>query len=88
MIGQEQKVFGDWFILHFVENPGMAFGLEFAGKAGKYILSIFRIAAVSLIAFYILRVIRKNLPVGYLISVCLVFAGATGNIIDSLFYVV
>jgi len=86
MIGEEHHIFGDWFILHFTENNGMAFGFEFAGKIGKYFLSIFRIVAVSFIGVYIFKIIKKDLPLGFIVSVSLIFAGATGNIIDSLFY--
>ena len=86
MIGEEHHIFGNWFILHFTENNGMAFGLEFGQKAGKYFLSIFRIAAITFIGFYIYRIIKKEIPVGFLVAVSLIFAGATGNIIDSFFY--
>ena len=86
MIGQEHRIIGDWFIIHFTENNGMAFGLEFAGKFGKYLLSIFRIVAVSFIAIYISRTIKKEVPLGFVIAVALIFAGATGNILDSVFY--
>ena len=86
MIGDEHHIFGNWFILHFTENNGMAFGLEFAGKAGKYFLSIFRIAAVTFIAIYITKLIKKDLPIGFILAVSLIFAGALGNIIDSVFY--
>lgn len=86
MIGQEYRVFGNWFIIHFTENNGMAFGLEFAGKIGKYFLSVFRITAVVFIALYISRIIKRDVPIGFVIAVALIFAGATGNIIDSLFY--
>ncbi len=86
MIGQEYHILGNWFIIHFTENNGMAFGFEFAGKAGKYVLSLFRIAAVTFIALYIRKIAKRELPIGYVIAVALVFAGAAGNIIDSLFY--
>lgn len=86
MIGEEHKIAGNWFIIHFTENNGMAFGLEFFGKIGKYLLSIFRIVAVSFIGYYITKLIKKDVKTGFLISVALIFAGATGNIIDSLFY--
>jgi len=86
MMGQEHHIFGNWFILHFTENNGMAFGLEFGKEIGKYILSIFRIVAVTFIGIYIARIIKKEVPVGFVIAVALIFAGATGNIIDSAFY--
>jgi signal peptidase II len=85
MIGQEYRI-ANWFIIHFTENNGMAFGLEFAGKAGKYLLSIFRIVAVSFIAWYIIKLIKQEAPTGFVVAVSLIFAGAVGNIIDSMFY--
>lgn len=86
MIGEEYHIFGDWFIIHFTENNGMAFGLEFAGKIGKYFLSLFRIGAVSFIGYYIFKTLKKDIPIGYVVALSLIFAGAMGNIIDSLFY--
>lgn len=86
MIGEEYKVAGNWFIIHFTENNGMAFGLEFFGKVGKYLLSIFRIIAVGFIGYYIVKLIKKEVKPGFLFAVVLIFAGATGNIIDSVFY--
>jgi len=87
MLGEEIVVFRDWFFLHFVENNGMAFGLEFAGEYGKLFLSIFRIIAVIAIGWYLIKLARSGkIPFGFLVSVTLIFAGAIGNIIDSLFY--
>ncbi len=85
-LGQDIHVLGDWFIIHFTENKGMAFGLEFAGETGKYVLSIFRILAVILIAWYIYYVIQKNARPGLITALSLIMAGALGNIIDSAFY--
>lgn len=79
-------VFGDWFFIHFIENPGMAFGLEFGGETGKILLSLFRIVAIVFIAIYLRNLIRKESPKGLIISVALVLAGAAGNIIDSAIY--
>ena len=86
MIGEEHQILGNWFIIHFTENNGMAFGFEFGKQYGKYFLSIFRIAAVIFIGFYISRILKKEVPVGYLVAVSLIFAGAMGNILDSAFY--
>ena len=87
MLGDEIIVFKNWFILHFVENNGMAFGFEFAGEYGKMFLSIFRILAVIAIGWYLFKLAKqKNLPFGFIASIALIFAGAIGNIIDSLFY--
>lgn len=86
-LGDEIVIFKDWFILHFVENNGMAFGFEFAGEYGKMFLSIFRIVAVIAIGWYLLKLTKmKNLPFGFIVSISLILAGAIGNIIDSLFY--
>ncbi|MCW3786771.1 lipoprotein signal peptidase [Plebeiibacterium sediminum] len=86
MIGQEYKIIGDWFIIHFIENNGMAFGMELAGKFGKIILSVFRIVAVVGIAYYLKQLSKKDVPYGLIFSISLVLAGAIGNIIDSAFY--
>jgi signal peptidase II len=86
-LGEEIVVFKNWFILHFVENNGMAFGFEFAGEYGKLFLSIFRIIAVIAIGWYLFRLSRRQeIPFGFLVSIALIFSGAIGNIIDSLFY--
>jgi signal peptidase II len=79
-------VFGDWFSLYFTENPGMAFGLRFGGEVGKIFLTIFRIALVALIGIYISKLIKRGAPAGVMVGMALIFAGAVGNIIDSLFY--
>ncbi|GAF02022.1 lipoprotein signal peptidase [Saccharicrinis fermentans] len=86
MLGEEFSVFGDWFIIHFIENNGMAFGMELAGKFGKVILSVFRIVAVIGIGYYLYQLTLKKAPTGLIISISLVLAGAVGNIIDSAFY--
>lgn len=87
MLGEEFSVFGNWFKILFVENNGMAFGMELGeGKWGKTILSLFRIVAVGGIGWYILRLIREKAPTGVLFSFALIFCGAIGNIFDSLFY--
>ena len=85
-LGQSFNVIGDWFIIHFIENNGMAFGLEFWGEFGKLSLSLFRIAAVILIGFYIASLIKKKMPTGLVLGISLIMAGAIGNILDSAFY--
>ncbi len=85
MLGQEYRIF-DWFIIHFVENNGMAFGMELAGRYGKMFLSVFRILAVFGIGWYLYSLAKKDAPIGLILSVSLVLAGAIGNIIDSAFY--
>ena len=85
-LGEEINVFGDWFIIHFTENNGMAFGLQFGGKVGKLILSIFRIVAISAIAWYLIKIFRQKAPRGVVVCISLILAGAIGNIIDSAIY--
>lgn len=85
-LGEEKKIFGNWFILHFVENRGMAFGFEFAGRFGKVLLTLFRLVAASAIIIYLLKLIKKGIPTGLVISIAMIFAGAVGNIFDSAFY--
>ncbi|MGY8931805.1 MAG: lipoprotein signal peptidase [Flavobacteriales bacterium] len=84
-LGQEHRVF-DWFIIHFTENNGMAFGLELGGDIGKLLLTIFRIIVVVWGLIYVYRLSKKNMPSGALVSLGLVIGGAIGNIIDSVFY--
>ena len=85
-LGQEYFIFGDWFRLHFTENPGMAFGMTLGGEYGKIILSLFRIFAVLFIAGY-MRVLMKNKSApGLIVSLSFILAGALGNIIDSVLY--
>jgi len=85
-LSEEIPVLGDWFIIHFTENNGMAFGLEFAGEYGKLFLTVFRIVAVTLIGIYLFRLPKKGASKGLMVSGSLIFAGALGNIIDSVFY--
>ncbi|MEI7594292.1 MAG: lipoprotein signal peptidase [Bacteroidota bacterium] len=85
-LGQEFSVFGNWFIIHFTENPGMAFGFQFGGGYGKLTLSVLRIVAVGLISWYIFDSIKKGAKTGFIVCASLVLAGAMGNIIDSAFY--
>lgn len=83
---EEIPVLGNWFLIKFIENDGMAFGFDLPGNYGKLILSIFRIAALVGIAFYLKHLIKLNSPTGLIISISLIFAGAMGNIIDSVIY--
>lgn len=87
MIGDEFNIFGNWFKIHFIENNGMAFGMELGGgKWGKTVLSVFRIVAVAGIAWYLKHLIKQKAPAGVILSFGLIFCGAVGNIIDSMFY--
>lgn len=85
-LGQEFNVIGNWFIIHFTENPGMAFGLEFSGDYGKLILSLFRLVAITVLIIYMYNITRHKVSNLVLVSLSLVLAGAIGNMIDSAFY--
>jgi len=80
------SILGDKGYLHFIENRGMAFGMEFGGEWGKLLLTLFRIAAVSGIGHSLYKMIQRGAGTGLVVSVSLIFAGALGNIIDSTFY--
>lgn len=79
-------VFGNWFFIHFIENPGAAFGMQLGGTWGKLTLSLFRIAVICLVIWYLNKLIKKGAPKGVLVVFALVLAGAIGNMIDSAFY--
>jgi signal peptidase II len=81
-----KPVFGSWFQLYFVENPGMAYGWKWGGNAGKIALTLFRLGAVSFGVYYLLKIIRERYHKGFVFCVSLIFAGAVGNLIDSCFY--
>ena len=66
-LGETQPVFGNWFLIRFIENPGMAFGIDIPGKLGKPSLTIFRIIAVVLIGFYLRSIIQKKAPFGFIV---------------------
>ncbi len=84
-LSQEFPILGDWFYIHFTENKGMAFGMEFGGYWGKLALSVFRILAVCGIG-YVLFKLPKTASKGLKVCGALIFAGAIGNILDSAFY--
>lgn len=86
-IGEEHKVLGmNWFRLHFVENEGMAWGWKFGGEFGKIALTLFRLIAVIVGTFYLRSFIQKKYHKGFIICAALIYAGAAGNLIDSMFY--
>ncbi len=85
-LGQSIPVLGDWFIIHFTENYGMAFGMEFSGEYGKLALSLFRIIAIVFIGWYLYRLVARKAHAGLLVCVSLILGGAMGNMIDSAFY--
>lgn len=85
LYGEEVVIF-NWFRIHFIENNGMAWGAEFGGKAGKLFLTIFRLFAITGIGYWLFKSIKNKAPKLLIIAVSLIFAGALGNIIDSVFY--
>jgi signal peptidase II len=86
IIGEEIPVLGNWFRIHFLENNGMAFGMEWGGTAGKSALSVFRMIAIAAISWYLAGLFRKKASLGLILSVSAIIAGAAGNLIDSAFY--
>jgi signal peptidase II len=85
VLGEEVVVF-NWFKIHFVENNGMAMGFEFGGKAGKLFLTLFRLVAVTGIIYWLAQNIKRKVHNAVIIAIGLIFSGAVGNIIDSVFY--
>ncbi len=85
MLGQEIFVF-DWFRIHFIENNGAAWGAEIGGKAGKLFLTLFRLGAIVGIGYWLYKSIKEKAHNLLIVSVALIFAGALGNIIDSVLY--
>lgn len=86
-LGEEFGILGlPWARIHFTENEGMAFGMTFGGNYGKLILTIFRIIAVGFIGYYLITLIKHRVSKGLVVSIALIFSGAMGNIIDSVFY--
>lgn len=85
VLGEEVVVF-DWFRIHFTENNGMAMGFEFGGKGGKLFLTLFRLVAVTAIIYWLAQNIKKKVHNAVIIAIALIFSGAVGNIIDSVFY--
>jgi signal peptidase II len=81
-LGEDFRITG-WFYIRFVENPGMAMGIE---VIGKLFLSIFRILAAFGIIYYLYLLVKRNFKMGYILCVSMIFAGAAGNIIDSILY--
>ncbi len=73
----------NWFYIYFTENNGMAFGMELFGKL---FLTTFRIAAVILIGWYLYKMVKSGAKTGFIVCVSLIFTGAVGNIVDSMFY--
>jgi signal peptidase II len=85
ILGGEYPVF-DWFRIHFIENEGMAWGTKIPGEYGKLILTVFRLFAIVGIGYWLYDAVKKRHSVYLILSIALIFAGAAGNIIDSVFY--
>jgi len=86
-LGEYINVMGlDWFQIRFVQNNGMAWGTEFGGRTGKLVLTLFRLLAVTGIGYWLYKSIKDHSHKVLIIAISLIFAGALGNIIDSLFY--
>lgn len=82
-LGEAKRV-TDWFYIEFIENNGMAYGMKFINKL---VLSFFRLFAIGFIGYYLAKIIKKNVaPLGYIVLIAMVLAGAAGNLIDCLFY--
>jgi signal peptidase II len=86
VIGQELHFFGKYGMLHFIENNGMAFGMEMGGKPGKLILSMFRLIAIFAIGWYLSGLVKKHASTALILATSAILAGAIGNVIDSAFY--
>jgi len=84
--GESHVVIKNWFQLYFIENEGMAYGWKFGGEWGKLLLTLFRLAAVIFGVFYLRKIIQKKSHPGFIVCAALIFAGALGNLIDSMFY--
>ncbi|MEO9483212.1 MAG: lipoprotein signal peptidase [Ekhidna sp.] len=79
-------IFGTWFKLHYLTNPGMAFGMKLDFEYGKLVLTVFRIGAMIAIGSYLYSLIKKETNTGLLLCIALILGGAIGNLIDSVFY--
>jgi len=87
VLSQEINVLGlDWFRIHFLENNGMAWGKEFGGRSGKLFLTLFRLFAIAGIGYWLVNAVKINSHKILIVAISLIFAGALGNIIDSVFY--
>jgi len=76
----------NWFRLYFIENPGMAWGWKFGNETGKVILTLFRLVAVIFGTWYLGKIVKQHYRKGFIVCAALIYAGALGNLIDSMFY--
>lgn len=86
LLGEEFSVAGNWFYIHFLENPGIAFGGKIDHPFWKPALTVFRIGAILGIIWYLNKLMKRSFPKGFLLCAILILAGALGNVIDSIFY--
>jgi signal peptidase II len=85
--GHVMNVLGiSWFRLYFIENEGMAWGWKFGGDWGKMLLTLFRLVAVIFGTWYLVKIVRERYTTGFIVCASLIYAGALGNLIDSMFY--
>jgi signal peptidase II len=85
--GHVMDVMGQkWFKLYFIENPGMAWGWRLGGDWGKMLLTLFRLGAVIFGTWYLGRIVKQHYHKGFIVCAALIYAGALGNLIDSMFY--
>jgi len=85
-LNSEFSVIGDWFRIHYILNSGMAFGLKVDWEYGKLLLTVFRLIAMGGIGYYLITLIKRQVPQGLCWSIALILGGAVGNLIDSIFY--
>jgi signal peptidase II (EC:3.4.23.36). Aspartic peptidase. MEROPS family A08 len=85
-IGESIPVFGDWFQVYFIENNGMAFGMQFGGAIGKFFLTALRLVLIGVIIYYVKKLIESGSSRAFLTGVALILVGAIGNVIDSMLY--
>ena len=89
-LGEAIVIFPNWFQLNFIENNGAAFGMQIASSGGfdwgKIALSVFRVGMVGAMLFYVRHLLREKAPVGVIVALVAIIAGAIGNIIDSALY--
>ncbi|WP_109832546.1 lipoprotein signal peptidase [Reichenbachiella versicolor] len=80
------KILGEFFKLHYLTNPGMAFGMKFGSQYGKLFLTLFRLVAMVGISYYLLNMIKRGAHPGLLVCIAMILGGAIGNVVDSTFY--
>ncbi|MDD2490871.1 MAG: lipoprotein signal peptidase [Bacteroidales bacterium] len=85
-IGESIPVFGSWFQIYFIENNGMAFGMQFGGTVGKFLLTALRLVLIGVIIYYLRRLVKEGASRAFLTGISLILVGAIGNVIDSMFY--